>query len=528
MRRKGLVVKGIFGMGLGIGLGCLSLGLAANSQDDSAVPAATPVGFSLLFQNGAMAPVTLVGDAPRYLREIDLVVTVPTAGDQGIQPLIEDSELSSLDWTGVEMVEEDWRPAGDGTFIRQRFYRKAQWMEHSSLFLVTPTDDEGRAVGAPLRAYAGTDDQLTNADDAFVRRFVARQSAFGCPAQGDCTGAAFVAQGLVQLRAALQPGHQARTIPAEATRLSLQWTEQAGLRRTVQVAHAAPEDFPYGYGFQPSLEAIDPPANGSYYVPGETVQLRVAFRDGDGRRLHSEGSLPTYGQFLRGEVPSGLRYYNGFALFPTLFYALKHREGLMAVALLGPLDQLKTPQTTVALEEFGGGQADFATPAVDGFTSLFANIPPNPIVFGGDPGDDDTPVSDIVPITIPADALPGTYVATLKARREWGGEALNRAVTREIQVGTATSTPFVAKTGPCNTCHTGASALPNLLHGLADRRACYSCHSALAFEPDAAIDIRVHTVHDRSERFASLGSITNCGLCHLTTPTGPARGIQSH
>lgn len=527
MDRKGLMIKGILVAGLCIGLGCLSLGLAADSQDDGTVPTA-PVGLSLLFQNGAMAPVTLVGAAPRYLQEIDLVATVPTADDQGIQPLIDNGELASLDWTGVEMVEEDWRPAGDGTFIRQRFYRKARWMERSSLFLVTPTDEAGRAVGTPLRAYAGTDDQLTSADDAFVRRFVARQSAFGCPTQGDCTGAAFVAQGLVQLRAALQPGQQARVIPVNATRLSLKWTEQPGLRRTVQVAHGAPEDFPYGYGFQPALETIDPPANGSYYVAGETVRFRVAFRDGAGRRLHPQGSLPTYGQFLRGEVQSGLRYYNGFALFPTLYYALKHREGLMAVALLGPLDRLKTPQTTVALEEFGGGQAAFATPAVDGFTSLFANIPPNPIVFGGNPGDDNTPVSDVVPITIPADALPGTYVATFKARREWGGEALNRAVTREIQVGTAASTPFVAKTGPCNTCHAGASALPNLLHGLGDRRACYSCHSSLAFEPDAAIDIRVHTVHDRSERFASLGSITNCGLCHLTQPTGPARGIKSH
>jgi hypothetical protein len=25
------------------------------------------------------------------------------------------------------MVEEDWRLGGDGTFIRQRFYRNAKW-----------------------------------------------------------------------------------------------------------------------------------------------------------------------------------------------------------------------------------------------------------------------------------------------------------------------------------------------------------------------------------------------------------------
>jgi predicted CXXCH cytochrome family protein len=179
----------------------------------------------------------------------------------------------------------------------------------------------------------------------------------------------------------------------------------------------------------------------------------------------------------------------------------------------------------VALAEFAGPQAAFATPAADGFTSLFADIPPNPIVFGGDPADDDTPVSDVVSFTLPRNALPGTYVAALKARREWGGEALKRAVTREIQVGTASPAPFVARTGPCNTCHAGASRLPNLLHGLDDRRTCFACHSSLAFEPDAAIDIRVHAVHARSERFAALGKITNCALCHLTPPAGPARGL---
>lgn len=524
MHLKRLAVSGTLLAGLFTGIGLTASARHAH-HPTSGKASTEPVGLSLLFQNSAMAPLTLVGTVPRYLQEIDLVASVPTESDQGIQPLLDHSEFSSLDWSGLEMVEEDWRPAGDGTFIRQRFYRKARWMEQPSLFLVTPTDDAGRPVGPPLLADAGKDDRLSSSDDGFVRRFNARQTAFGCPAQGNCSGAKFVAQGLVQLRAALKPEQRAHTIPAQATRLALQWSAQPAMRRTVTVAHAAPADFPYGYGFQPALDVVNPPANGSYYVPGETVRFQVTFRDGAGRRLHPQGSLPTYGQFLRGEVPSGLRYYNGFALFPTTYYALKHREGLMAVSLLGPLNKLKVPQTTVALGEFAGAQANFATPAVDGFTSLFADIPPNPIVFGGDPADDDTPVSDIVPITIPADALPGTYVAALKARREWGGEALKRAVTRDIQVGTAAPTPFVAKTGSCSTCHNGPTELPNLLHGLGDRRACFACHSSLAFEPDAAIDIRVHMVHDRSARFASIAKITNCALCHLTPPTGPARGL---
>src|SRR6266511_2342763 len=92
--------------------------------------------------------------------------------------------------------------------------------------------------------------------------------------------------------------------------------------------------------------------------------------------------------------------------------------------------------------------------------------------------------SNIVPITIPEDSLPGTYVAALKAGREWGGEALKRAVTIEIQGGNARPTTFVA-----------------------------------------AIDIRVHEVHDRSDRFNSLSNINDCAKCHLTPPNGPARGL---
>ena len=51
----------------------------------------------------------------------------------------------------------------------------------------------------------------------------------------------------------------------------------------------------------------------------------------------------------------------------------------------------------------------------------------------------------------------------------------------------------------------------------------FSCQASLFFEPDAALDIRVHEVHDRSDRFP--GNVRNCALCHLTPPDGPARGL---
>jgi len=277
------------------------------------------IGLSLFFQNGQIAPLTLVGDAPRYLQEIDLVATVATTTDRGIEPIIENSDLAALDWSGIIMVEEDWRAAGDGTFIRQRFYRHAKWMEAPSLFRVVPSDESRTVVGQTLIAHTGTDDTLNAGDDGFVRRFVARQIAFGCLAEDDCTGATFVAQGLVQLSHALHAEQRARPIPSKATRLELKWSQQPHTSRTIHISHASPTVFPYGYGFQPALETVSAPANGHYYVPGETVKFQVSFRDGRGNRLHAAGVLPSYDQFLRGEVASGLRYYNGFALFPTTY-----------------------------------------------------------------------------------------------------------------------------------------------------------------------------------------------------------------
>ena len=513
-RFRSLIVPAFFIIAVG---GWVAISRATSSQN--------PIGLSLFFQNGQMAPLTLVGDAPRYLQEIDIVTTVTTATDEGIGPVIHNSEFSALDWSGVAQVEEDWRPAGDGTFTRQRFYRGAKWMEQPSQFLVFPTDSDGNEVGEPLIAYAGSDDSWGPGDDGFVRRFVARQIATSCPAVGDCTGASFTAQGLVQLRDALHTNRRARPIPAEATRLTLKWTVDNQTSRDVEINRASLADFLYGYGFQISLDQISTPANGSFYVPGEDVSFRLTFRDGEGNRLHPEGSLPTFGQFLRGEIQSGLRYFDSFRLSSTTYYALKHRESNLIVSLSGPTNKLRTPASVVDFEQFFLPVVNVTTVATDGFTDVVTGVPPFPITFGGlfDSAIWEMPVSDTVSFTIPNDALPGTYVASIKARREFGGEALNRATTTTIQVGTATLTIFTAQTGRCDSCHTGPTDFSNILHGGTDRCACFSCHASLVVEPDTALDIRVHMVHDRSDRFPA--DINDCATCHLVPPDGPARGL---
>lgn len=486
-----------------------------------------PVGLSIWSRDGAIAPLTLVGDHPRYIQELDITDTLPSATDNGIQPVIDSGEFSSLDWRGITLVDEDWRVGLDGTWTRQRFYRNAKWMERDSLFIAFPANDFDQIVGLPIIVFTGKDDKLRNTDSNFIRRFDARQTATGCQAQGDCSnvGVSYSAQALVQLRNAMYPNLQARHIPESATQLLVFWTEDPSTVRSIPLAHAEHSEFDYSYGFEIDLDVVSVPSNGQYYAPGETVSFQLTYRDGDGNPLHSAGSLPTYGQFLRGEIESGLRYVD-FSINSTLYYALKHREGNVLLSMAGPTNKLKNSSAVVDPATLLSGQGVSATVAADGYSAVFGSVPSGLSILGGFqvPALWDLPQSDVVNLVIPADALPGTYIVATKARREWGGEALNRSASIEIQVGSNTPTVANLQTGPCSTCHSGASSLGNLLHGTNDRRTCYGCHASLAIEPDNALDIRVHTIHDRSDRFSA--NINKCSTCHLTPPSGPARGIQ--
>jgi hypothetical protein len=359
-----------------------------------------------------------------------------------------------------------------------------------------------------------------------VRRFVARQLAFGCASVGDCTGAtSFSAEALVQLRDAFDPEAQAHEIPAGARELHLSWDRLPAHTYSVEVEREAPADADFDYGFHVALERVSAPANGAFFVPGETVSFRVDFEDGEGHRLSPPGSLPTYADFVAGNVESGLRYLDQ-SIQTRLYYSLKHRESNMLFVLSGPTNKLRTPQTVVDPSGFFAPQVPFATRAVDGFTAVAQTVPPVAVVFGGltDPSVWSSPVSDVLTFTIPADAEAGTYVAAIKARRDFAGEALNRGATLDIQVGQILPTTFTPKT-QCGSCHKASDRtdFATVLHGIDDKRACFGCHASLGIEFDNALDIRVHTIHDRSNRFEA--DIHDCALCHITPPTGPQRGV---
>jgi hypothetical protein len=512
-----MVCGGMAGCGEGAGRESVSV-----VEQDAKKSTAAPVGLSLFFVNGAAPPLEVLGGAPRYLQEIDLVDAVSSSTDSGIQPLIESEALAGLDWSGVTQVEELWIPAEDGSFTRERYYANAKWMGKTSKFKLMAVDAQGNELGPPVFATAGKGDDWKKNDDGLVRRFVARQLAIGCASVGDCSGASFVAENLVQLRDNLHPDQGVELRPA-ATALRLTWTALPGRQFDVPLEWVGAGG-EFAYGFDVTLEEASAPSNGQFYQPGEAVSFRVTFRDGEGNRLHPPGALPSYGDFFSGQVESGLRYLD-LTVQTRLYYALKHRESNLLAVLSGPTDKLKTPSTVVDPALFFAPQVPFATAAVDGYTAVGQTIPPAGVIFGGfaDPALWSAPVSDLVTFTIPDDAQPGTYVVAIKARRDYAGEALNRGATAEVQVGQAAPTCFVPKT-TCGSCHSEErTSLSTILHGLGDRRSCFGCHSSLGVEFDNAIDIRVHTIHARSKRFPA--DINACSTCHVTPPSGPGRGI---
>ena len=520
------------GLTLGVIAGCGSeastvdqpreLGVA--TTDEALRIRSTPVGLSLFFQNGNAETLRLTSGPRRYIQELDIVERVVGEEDQGIEPLFSAPSTQSLDWSGISLVEEQWIPGLDGTFTRERYYRGAKWMEAKSSFILIPRDHRGRRAGTIHRFKVGSDNRWRASDDAFVRRFNARQVATGCAAVNDCSGATYIAEALIQARNATRSRQRAKPISPRAVRFDLKWSAQPAVTRSVLVEQRSRSQESWGYGLQIQLQEIGVPTNGQYYEPGDNLTLRVTLRDGEGNRLHALGSLPTFLQVFTREDDSGIRYLD--PTFPTrLYYALKHRESTLIAGISGPLHALQTPQTVVDPLTFFLPQTQFAFADVDGYTSVVQTIPPPAVVFGGlgDPALWQSPVSDTLTFVVPEDAQPGTYVAVIKGRREYRGEALNRGATLHFQVGQAAATVYTPST-ECASCHGHpATSFGKILHGIDDRATCYTCHSSLAIEVDNRLDYRVHRIHDLSDRYP--GSMNTCSTCHSTPPSAPAQGI---
>lgn len=479
------------------------------------------VGLALEVDNGQGVPLRVRAGQRFYINQLDIRAAVASKAPEGVNTLRKASDFASLGWGGVKLADRETPllPGATG-YTHRRFYRDAAWMKVPSFFTVEPVDARGRLTGQPVLLSAGGNDKRRESDDFFVRRMRAIHATADCAQPHDCTGAKmFEEEALVELRnARTQARAKTFTLSPSTTALRLRWSLRPAAPYLIPVEQVAQP--PYAYGFSMELEALTPPREDGTYAPGSDITFRLTLRDGEGKRLHPEGSLPTYNEVAFGANPPGIQYYRAFFDATTTYYRRKHRERMLMTQLIGPLHKLQPIRSIVDLEAFLGPDdvQTVGTPERDGVYAQFMTIPPANDLFGGafDPAQAGwaAPVSDTWTYHLPENAEPGTYLVSVKGRRTYLGEDVPASQNVEIQVGTPERTSASLPTGNCNSCHKDGGELSQVLHGQANRAGCNACHAPLGFELEGPIFVRVHFIHSRSDRFDA--PLHKCATCHLT------------
>lgn len=485
-------------------------------------PDSPPVALALAVENGSGAPLKLRSGQSYFVNTIDIRASMNATSDEGVSGLDRTGDFSGLGWGGMKMEEQSFELlAGPDGYHRRRFYRDAAWMRVPSIFLVEQVDGNGNLVALPTILSAGSDDKRRDDDDFFVRRFRAIQWTYGCPTASDCTGStSFMEEGLVELRNARTPcKSKALNLNPRTKALRLRWSLRPVAPYTIPVEQVANPAYSYGFGID--VNPLTAPRKDGTYAPGAAIQFQLTLKDGAGHRLHPQGSLPTYNQVIEGQVSSGIEYYNAFFDPTATYYRRKHRERMLMTQIVGPAQLIKPIRSIIDMDAFVDPNTDVQTVATferDGVFSQFQTFPKGNDLFGGafDPAHAgwDAPVSDKWTYQIPANAVPGTYLVTVKGRRVYMGEDIPASKTIEIQVGTTQHTVPTLTTGPCNSCHSDGGELSSVLHANDNRAACAGCHTPLGFELEGPIFVRVHFIHSRSNRFDA--DLAQCNKCHLT------------
>ncbi|HEY6033587.1 MAG TPA: hypothetical protein VIV58_04985 [Kofleriaceae bacterium] len=476
----------------------------------------TPVGLALDIEDGVAVPLKARKNQTFYINQIDMRAHIETAVDEGVDGLASAGDFKNLDWRGISDVDQSfvYLPNNDGTFTRRRFFREARWMNQPSAFLIEQLDARGRLLAVPIVVDTGLLSVRTDIDSFFTRRLRAIQWTNDCASKTDCsTAKSFEEEALVELRYAngSRPGFQ---LDSATTQLRVTWTANREAY-TVPVQQVAQPEWDYGLGID--LKVQTPPAADGTYHAGQQLAVQFTLKDGSGKPLHPPGVLPTLEDYVTGNDPAGIDYWDQAERTAT-YYRRKHKEKQMIVSITGPVNDAVPIRDAFdlvgAILTTADGSVTTATPSQQGFFGEAASVPSWQTMIGLLPPD--APVSDVVHFTLPADAQPGTYKVAMKARRSYMGEELPRAVTLEIQVGTTQHTQKTYSTGNCQNCHQAGGELTRVSHGfdIANRDVCTTCHAPLAFEPEGPVYVRTHFVHSRSGRLDA--SPAQCNLCHTT------------
>src|SRR5690606_35975409 len=117
----------------------------------------------------------------------------------------------------------------------------------------------------------------------------------------------FEEEGLVELRYGNDSSPSFQFHP-RTTQLRVIWTANLHRTYTIPVEQVANPDWDYGFAID--LAVTTPPAADGTYAPGQLLTVEFTLRDGSGKPLHEPGVLPTFLDYLSGNTPSGIQYWD--------------------------------------------------------------------------------------------------------------------------------------------------------------------------------------------------------------------------
>jgi len=479
-----------------------------------------PVGLDLEFVEGIHTPLQVIAGTTFFVDSITLRTGVEGLGHNILNRLQTRSDFRDLDWKGSALERYDWVPNPDGTFELERFYRDAGWMSGEHRFTLTVTDAGGDLLADRVEIVSTPEWPAASTEAFATRRFSALTFGHDIVDKSVTRYAESSGEGWVQFRNGV-PGNRTFVIPPDAARLEIEWNQLPN--RVFEVPLEPVTDSGWSYGFKIRV-VPSPPGNDVFYEPGETIVFSVTFTDGDGDPLHPPGSLPTYEEFVTGQVTSGLQYYN---FFPAIvYYRNKNREGVLLGSFTGPNHRVRQTHEAIPLASFLEDDVQVAAERREhGFSSQWRMVPPAPVVFGDSEGWT-TPVSDALTFRLPLDALSGTYEFAIKARRVFRGQEslATTVVPVEVRGGPSIQAKPDRNTlvGNCESCHSGIFELSRMLHYNGDANTCTSCHLPLEFETNNLLPYRIHRIHYLAERYTE--SRRDCTVCHLN----PTREVEDN
>jgi hypothetical protein len=277
------------------------------------------------------------------------------------------------------------------------------------------------------------------------------------------------------------------TVPWEAESLKITWSANPTKPYIAPIEFNFEPDPDFGFELEVNLS---PPADGSVYQPGESVEVSVDMFDGAGNRLHPEGQLPTYRQFRQGES-NGIQYFHLSPVPCHAFFSGCHLD-LMEAVVAGPKQRIEQNYREEPAKSFFTAGHEF--PEV--WTTFVPDMW-------------DMPIANKFTFDLPEDAHQGTYVAAVKATRRYLGETTHRTKVVDFQVGTREVTAYSGRFGNCEVCHIENAVLERLRHGARSFNVCSICH----LRPHGIISEHLHTIHYFSSNFRVTRS--DCSLCHL-------------